>query len=100
MASYHNSSYNVSGDHGELPEVAEGQKATWNFLPLLGVDPALGRAFREDEDRVGEGHVAMLTWSFFQRRFGGDPSIVGKTVRLNSNPSNGRDEKSSTRCCP
>ncbi len=35
MASYHNSSYNVSGDHGELPEVAEGQKATWNFLPLL-----------------------------------------------------------------
>ncbi len=28
----------------------------------------------------------MLTWSFFQRRFGGDPSIVGKTVRLNSNP--------------
>ena len=86
MASYYNSGYNVSGDHGELPEVAEAQKATWNLFPLLGVEPALGRTFREDEDRVGNGHVAMLTWSFFQRRFGGDPSIVGKTVRLNSIP--------------
>jgi len=86
MASYYNASYNVSGDHGELPEVAEAQRATWNFFPLLGVDPALGRTFREDEDRVGDAHVAMLTWSFFQRRFGGDPSIVGKTVRLNSTP--------------
>jgi predicted permease len=86
MASYYNSSYNVSGDHGELPEVAEAQRGTWNLFPLLGVEPALGRAFREDEDKVGESHVAMLTWSFFQRRFGGDPSIVGKTVRLNSDP--------------
>jgi predicted permease len=86
MASYYSASFNVSGEHGELPEVAEAQQGTWNLFSLLGVEPALGRTFREDEDKVGEGHVAMLTWSFFQRRFGGDPSIVGKSVRLDSKP--------------
>lgn len=84
MASYYNFHFNVSGEHGELPEVVKAQQGTWNLFPLLGVQPALGRTFREDEDRVGDGHVAMLTWSFFQRRFGGDASIVGKSVRLDS----------------
>jgi len=86
MASYHSTNFNVSGDHGELPEVVKAQQGTWNFFPLLGVEPALGRTFREEEDRVGSDHVAMLTWSFFQRRFGGDPSIVGKTVQLDLKP--------------
>jgi predicted permease len=86
MASYYYSSFNVSGEHGELPEVVAAQRGTWNLFQLLGVEPALGRSFREDEDRVGGGHVAMLTWSFFQRRFGGDPSIVGKTFRMDSKP--------------
>jgi predicted permease len=86
MASYYNANFNVSGDHGELPEVVKAQHGTWNLFPLLGVQPALGRTFREDEDRVDADHVAVLTWSFFQRRFGGDPSIVGKAVRLNSRP--------------
>lgn len=86
MASYYNSNFNVSGDHGELPEVVVAQKGTWNLFPLLGVSPVMGRTFREDEDKVGDNHVAMLTWSFFQRRFGGDPSIVGKTFRMDSKP--------------
>jgi len=86
MASYYNFHFNVSGDHGELPEVVKAQQGTWNLFPLLGVQPAIGRSFREDEDRVGDDHVAMLTWSFFQRRFGGDPSIVGKSIRLDSKP--------------
>lgn len=86
MASYHNSSLAVSGDHGELPELVAAQKGTWNLFSLLGVSPALGRTFREDEDQVGDHHVAMLTWSFFQRRFGGDPSIVGKTFRMATRP--------------
>jgi predicted permease len=86
MASYHYSSLAVTGDHGEMPELVAAQKGTWNLFPLLGVTPALGRTFREDEDRVGDNHVAMLTWSFFQRRFGGDPSIVGKTIRMAARP--------------
>jgi predicted permease len=86
MASYHDSSLTVSGDHGEMPEMVAAQKGTWNLFPLLGVTPALGRTFREDEDRVGDNHVAILTWSFFQRRFGGDASIVGKTIRMAAKP--------------
>lgn len=86
MASYHYSSLTVTGDHGEMPEMVAAQKATWNLFPLLGVRAALGRTFREDEDQLGDHHVALLTWSFFQRRFGGDPSIVGKTFRMATRP--------------
>lgn len=86
MASYHYSNLTVTGDHGEMPEMVAAQKGTWNLFPLLGVRPALGRTFREDEDRLGGNHVAILTWSFFQRRFGGDPSIVGKTFRMATKP--------------
>jgi predicted permease len=86
MASYYYSSLTVTGDHGEMPEMVAAQKGTWNFFSVLGVTPALGRTFREDEDRVGDNHVAILTWSFFQRRFGGDASIVGKTVRMAARP--------------
>ena len=86
MASYYYSGFNVTGEHGELPELVAAQRGTWNLFPLLGVRPVLGRNFREEEDKVGDDHVAMLTWSFFQRRFGGDPSILGKTVRMDSKP--------------
>ncbi|MDE1178087.1 MAG: ABC transporter permease [Edaphobacter sp.] len=86
MASYHYSSLTVTGDHGEMPEMVAAQKGTWNLFPLLGVTPALGRTFREEEDTLGDHHVALLTWSFFQRRFGGDPAIVGKTIRMATRP--------------
>jgi predicted permease len=46
----------------------------------------MGRTFRPEEDQVDANHVALLTWSFFQRRFSGDPSIIGKQVRLDSTP--------------
>lgn len=86
MASYHYTALTVTGDHGEMPELVAAQKGTWNFFSLLGVTPALGRTFREDEDRVGDHHVAIRTWSFYQRRFGGDPLIVGKTIRMATRP--------------
>ena len=86
MASYHYSGLTVTGDHGEMPEMVAAQKGTWNLFSLLGVTPAFGRTFREDEDTVGDHHVAILTWSFFQRRFGGDPSMIGKTIRMAARP--------------
>ncbi|MGH7594491.1 MAG: ABC transporter permease [Gemmatimonadales bacterium] len=52
------------------------------FFPLLGVQPALGRFFTADEDRVGGDAVAVLTYGFWQRRFGGDPAIIGRTLQL------------------
>jgi predicted permease len=52
------------------------------FFDMLGVSPALGRTFRADEDRPGRDRVVMLTYGFWQRRFGGNPSIVGRRLTL------------------
>ena len=56
---------------------------TGNFLDVLGVKPALGRGFADDEDQPGKDSVAILTHGLWQRRFGGDPEIVNKTITLN-----------------
>jgi predicted permease len=76
----------ISGDSGELPESLEAAAGSWNLFSVLGVEPALGRTFTADEDRLGANDVVILTWSLFQSRFGGDPSIVGKPVRIDSKP--------------
>lgn len=75
--------FNLSGEHEELPEVVQAAAGSWSLFSTLGVEPVLGRTFTEDEDRVG-GDVAMLTWSLFERRFGGDPSVIGRQVRLDA----------------
>ena len=76
----------LTGDSGELPEVVGGAAGSWNLFSVLGVEPALGRTFTVDEDRVEANNVVILTWSFFQSRYGGDRSILGKTVRIDSKP--------------
>lgn len=86
MAAWQTTSFNVSDEQGKLPEVAEAGAGSWNLFRLLGVSPALGRTFTENEDRVGQAQVAMLSWSLFQRRFGGDASIVGKQIDLDAKP--------------
>jgi predicted permease len=85
MAAWRNYGFNLTGEHEELPEVVQGAGGSWNLLSVLGVQPALGRAFTSEEDHPGANHVVMLTWSLFQRRFGGDPSILGKQIRLDTN---------------
>ncbi len=85
MAAWRHWRFNLSSDHGDLPEVVEAAAGTWNLLPLLGVKPALGRWFTQQEDRV-DGDEAMITWSLFQRRFGGDSSIIGGVIRLDAKP--------------
>ncbi len=77
---------NVTGDHDELPEVVAAAGGSWNFFSVLGVQPALGRTFTEDEDRLGANNVVILSWTLFQSRFSGDKTIVGKQVRLDSKP--------------
>jgi predicted permease len=64
------------------PEQVRAVKVTANFLPLLGVSPAMGRNFTAEEDRSGMGHVAVLSDGFWHRRFGGDPKIIGCTMVL------------------
>jgi len=73
--------FSLTGEHGELPEIVQARGGTWNLFPLLGVEAAIGRTFTESEDR-SDGYVAMLAWDLFERRFGGDPSIVGRQIHL------------------
>ena len=85
MAIMRYAGYNLTGQQNELPELIRAASCSWNFFPLLGVKPALGRSFAESEDRP-ESPVVMLTWSVFQRRFAGNPAIVGSQVHLDGRP--------------
>ncbi len=58
---------------------------TGNFFSVLGVHAYIGRTLREEDDREG-APVAMLSYGFWSRRFGRDPAIVGRTIRLNGQP--------------
>jgi putative ABC transport system permease protein len=75
--------FNLSTEGGEMPEMLYGVACTANLLPTLGVQPALGRNFTEAEDQPGSNRVVLLSWSLWKRRFGGDPAIVSRTIRLN-----------------
>jgi hypothetical protein len=57
-----------------------------NFLATLGIVPAAGRDFRPEDDRPGAPKVALLSYSMWQSRFGGDPAAAGKTIRLDDGP--------------
>ncbi len=59
-----------------------GMSTTANLFSLLGVKPYLGRFPAAAQDRMGNGLSIVLTYRFWKRQFGGDPSIVGKTLRL------------------
>jgi predicted permease len=76
----------VTTNSGEMPEQVVGAAGSWNLFSVLGVEPALGRTFTPDEDRIGAPDAVILCWSFFQSRFSGDSSIVGKAVRIDSKP--------------
>ncbi|MBL8241852.1 MAG: ABC transporter permease [Bryobacterales bacterium] len=62
------------------PERVEGISITFRFLPLLGVQPALGRPFTEKDNATGNPDVAMLSHAYWQRRFGGDPNVIGRRI--------------------
>jgi predicted permease len=65
------------------PENLNGIRVTENFFRTLGVQPLLGRVFNPDEDRPGGANVALLSYPFWQKRFGGDNSILGQPITLN-----------------
>jgi predicted permease len=56
--------------------------ASYDFLPLLGVRPFLGRFFSSDEDRLEANHVVVLSYEFWRRAFGASPSVLGQTIEL------------------
>jgi predicted permease len=70
-------------------ERVQAELVSGNYFPLLGVGTALGRAITPDDDRVPGGHpVVMLSYDFWQSRFAGDKSIIGKTLVVNGRNMN------------
>ncbi len=82
MALMHRRAFILTG--GEQPERVVGAEASWDFFPVLGVRPVLGRTFTQEEDRIGADRTVVLSNALWKRAFGGDASVVGRTLRLDS----------------
>ena len=72
---------------GSNAHAVSAEYVTGNFFPALGVESALGRMLRTQDDRVGGGAaVAVLSWAYWNTRFAADPAIVGRQITVNSVP--------------
>lgn len=85
IAGYTSIGFNLTGS--DNPERLQGAAVTADFFDVLGVQPFLGRAFRADEDAPGKNVVCILSYGLWQRRFGGDPQILGVPLVLNNIPT-------------
>src|SRR5437773_683107 len=84
LAAHQGLALNISSGTGE-PQQIFGELVTGNYFGLLGAKPLVGRGFLGEEDQVpGAKLVAVLGYNMWQRRFGGDRSIVGRTITLNN----------------
>ncbi|HEY6218050.1 MAG TPA: ABC transporter permease [Pyrinomonadaceae bacterium] len=81
MAAYTFASRNLT-EEGHTAERLMGLAATADFFPMLGVAPAQGRVFKPEEFEAGADNVVVLSDRFWTRRFGADPSIVGRKIQL------------------
>ena len=76
---------NVS--YGDQTERVRGELVSGNFFEVLGVRPWAGRLFTQDDDRTPGAHpVAVLSYAYWESRFGNDPDLIGKTILLNEQP--------------
>ncbi len=79
---YHSMTFNLLGE-GEPDRVQTGVVSA-NFFRGFGIAPILGRDFRPDDDAPGANPVLLLSYDYWKDRFGGDPKVVGKRLRMNS----------------
>jgi putative ABC transport system permease protein len=89
-AAYWTGNADLSGDGAE-PEAVPRAGVTTGFFSVLGVQPALGRAFVLEDDKPasfngGRGTVAIISHGLWKRRFGSDPAIIGRVVQMKSRP--------------
>ena len=82
IAATRGASANLTGSG--VPEQIVGRAVTPNFFAVLGVNPIAGRVFTDAEDRAG-AHVVLISYGLWQRRFGGDRSVIGQTMLMNGN---------------
>ena len=81
LAAYTGEQTNLTGE-GE-PQRLVGVKATAHYFDVYGIKPVLGRMFVQEEDAPGKNHVVVLSHPFWQRVFGGQPKVLGRSIQLN-----------------
>ena len=86
LAAFNGTTLNVS-DEGRVPERYQGPYVSANTFGLIGQRPLLGRGFLPDDDKPGAPAVAILGNSIWKTRYGGDPAILGRTIRINDVPT-------------
>jgi len=82
MAAFNDTRNSLSGD-GE-PEEVPGEITTDNLFSVLGVNAMLGRTFTPEDGRPAQNNVVVISYGLWERRFGGDPNMIGRTVILNA----------------
>src|SRR5213593_1164035 len=86
LAAYSGQTMNVS-DEGRAPERFQGPYISANAFKLIGQPPLLGRNFLQDDDRPGAPAVVILGNGVWKNRYGSDPSVIGRTVKVNDVPA-------------
>lgn len=84
LAAVRYTSFNLADDAS--PERVVGARVSDGFFRVFGIRPALGRVFLAEEDAPGRSNVVVLSHRLWERRFGADPRVVGRTVRLSGAP--------------
>jgi len=84
LVEYHNMNFILLGR--SEPERVETGVVSWNYFDVFGVKPLFGRAFRPEDEQPGAPAVLMLSYEYWIRSFGGDPTVVNKTFSMNDRP--------------
>jgi putative ABC transport system permease protein len=82
MAAFTDTRNSLAGDNN--PEEIPGQVATANLFSVLGADAMLGRTFSPEDSKPGQNNVLVISFGLWQRRFGGDPDVIGRKVIRNA----------------
>ncbi len=77
--------YNLS-EGGALPEQVRATICSWDLFATLGVQPSIGRSFTPEDDQPSANSTVILSSSLWQRRFGGNPSVIGRKINLDAKP--------------
>lgn len=86
MALERGSRVGLSGSGGQLPEKLNSGQFSWDLLPTLGVQPALGRNFTPEDDSPAANGTVLLSWQLWKRRFNGDPGILNRQIYIDARP--------------
>jgi putative ABC transport system permease protein len=81
IAAFTAETFNLTGR--DAPEQIKAARVSWNFFPVLDIQPAAGRWFLPEEDKPGGASVVVLTHQFWERHFGANASLAGQTLTLN-----------------